>query len=283
MAEFAGFAVTTDTIACGVHFLPDDPLDTVAQKAVRVNASDLIAKGCHPRAMTLASAWHRDADEADHAAFARGLAADLGAYGIALLGGDTARLPTGQGPVFTVTMFGEPNGDRVPDRSGAVPGDLVAVSGLIGDAMLGLRQATGAWDAGIHADAVLAAYRRPNVRDVASTVAWHATASLDVSDGLIADAGHIAARSGVRVVIEADAVPISGAGRAYLAGGGAFADLVTGGDDYAVLMTTGRDDEGVLKRDGFIVIGRCVPGSGVALQAANGTDITPKRTGFRHF
>ena len=285
VALFAGHAVTTDTIARGVHVLPDDPLDTVARKAVRVNVSDLVAKGCQPVAMTLASAWGADATPGDHAAFARGLADDLARYGIGLLGGDTTRLPPGSGPVFTVAMFGRPLGDAVPSRAGADAGDVLFVSGTIGDGGLGLWQLTGRWDAGGHADAVTAAYRTPDPpAGAAAAIARYAKASLDVSDGLLADAGHLAARSGVGVRIAADALPLSPAGQAYVGGGGALADLAAAGDDYQALVAVAPDDADAFARGtGFARIGTCVDGEGVRLIAGDGTDRTPRRTGYRHF
>ena len=285
MALFAGHAVTTDTIGCGVHFLASDPLDAVARKAVRVNVSDLVAKGCRPVAMTLASAWHDGATEADHAAFAAGLAADLAGYGVTLLGGDTTRLPPGQGPVFTVTMLGAPLGARVPDRAGARAGDAVLVTGTIGDAWLGLRHLTGRRDAAPDAAAVIAAYRTPAppVR-AAALIAEHATAGLDVSDGLVADARHLACASGLRVVIEAEAIPLSRAGHAFVAAGGTREALCAGGDDYQALVTAGAVGAAALEAAGATRIGRCEAGTPeVRLLDRRGRDVTPEGGGFVHF
>ena len=280
--------MTTDTICAGVHFLAGDPLDTVARKAVRVNVSDLAAKGCRPVAMTLSCAWHAGAGEADHAAFARGLGTDLDAYGIDLLGGDTTRLPEGQGPVFTVTMLGVPLGpvpDRVPSRAGARPGDALWVTGMIGDGWLGLQHLTGGRDAGPHAEAVIRAYRLPEPpAGLARVIAVHARASLDVSDGLVADAGHLARASGVAVTIEAGAVPLSGAGRAFTTRGGDPAALLTGGDDYQALLAAAPEAEDALIAAGLTRIGRCDAGApGVRVLDGRGRDVTPARGGYAHF
>ena len=285
VAVFAGYVVTTDTIACGTHFLPDDPLDTVARKAVRVNVSDLVAKGCRPAAMTLAVAWGQDADAADHALFARGLAADLRRYGIALLGGDTTRLAEGPGPVVTITMWGEPLGSSVPSRSGAALGDLVFVTGTIGDAYLGLRALT---DGGEVSSAVAAAYRLPEPPLAAAPlVAAHATASVDVSDGLIADAGHVARASGVRLML--DALPLSDAGIAF-AETHSVVPLATGGDDYQALFTAPPAAADALMAAAsdadlrLTVIGRCEAGEpGVTLLGPDGMPLAVASPGYRHF
>ena len=252
---------------------------------MRVNVSDLVAKGCQPVAMMQASAWGADATPDDHATFARGLADDLPRYGIGLLGGDTTRLPPGQGPVFTVTMFGRPLGDAVPSRAGADAGDVLFLSGTVGDGGLGLWHLTGRWHAGRHVDAVTAAYRTPDPPSgAAATIARYAKASLDVSDGLLADAGHLAAGSGVGARIAADALPLSSAGRAYVAGGGLVADLAAAGDDYQALVAVTPDDADAFAHEtGFARIGTFEDGEGVRLIARDGTRLTPRRTGYQHF
>ena len=286
VAELAELVVTTDTVCCGTHVLPADPLDTVARKAVRVNVSDLVAKGCRPASMTLAVAWGQDADEADHSAFASGLATDLAAYGVALLGGDTTRLAGGPGPVVTVTMFGEPLG-RVPTRGGARPGDAVLLTGTVGDAWLGLRALRGE---GAADEASVRAYRLPEPPvGIASVVAAHATASLDVSDGLMADAGHLARASGLRVRLAADALPLSEAGRAF-AGTVGVAPLATGGDDYQALLAVPAPDADAAVRQARAAgvrltrIGTCEAGPpGAVLLDAAGEEVAVGQPGYAHF
>src|ERR1700761_5228151 len=127
--------VTTDALVEEVHFLADDPPDTIAQKALRVNLSDLAAKGASPAGFVLTLAL-RSVDENWLAAFARGLGADIAAYNCPLLGGDTVSTP---GPLMvSITAFGRVPEGRMIQRSGAKPGDHVVVTGTIGDAALGL-------------------------------------------------------------------------------------------------------------------------------------------------
>lgn len=286
MAELDGLIVTTDTICAGVHFLPDDPLDTVARKAVRVNVSDLVAKGCRPRAMTLAIAWGPEAGEADHAAFADGLGRDLRRYGLALLGGDTTRLAAGPGPVVTAAMFGTPLG-RVPRRSGARPGNAVMLTGTVGDAWLGLHALRGERSAD---DAAIRAYRLPEPPVAAAgIVAARATASLDVSDGLMADAGHLAQASGLSVRLTASALPLSPAGEAFAATG-SLVPLATGGDDYQALFTLPPGEAEAALQEGEAVgvrltrIGECASGpAGAVLLDDGGHPLPVDRPGYAHF
>src|SRR6202047_392325 len=127
--------VTTDAIVEGVHFLPGDPPDTVARKALRVNLSDLAAKGAQPAGFVLTLAL-READDAWLTLFARGLGSDGGLFGCPLLGGDTVSTP---GPLMiSITAFGRVPAGKMVHRNGAKPGDRVVVTGTIGDAVLGL-------------------------------------------------------------------------------------------------------------------------------------------------
>ncbi|MDX2277036.1 MAG: thiamine-phosphate kinase [Hyphomonadaceae bacterium] len=243
----SALVVTTDAIVEGVHFLPTDPLDTVAKKAVRVNFSDLIAKGARPFGITLSLIWPRGRSATEIADFARGLGEDLRFYDAALLGGDTTSTP---GPLtVSITAFGAPYGARTPSRADAQVGDQVWVTGVIGDGFLGLQSLTQAPDiiganAGdqldAHARAVRAAYRTPEPPlRFAEAIAAHAHASMDVSDGLVGDAEKLAAASGVAIRVDAESIPLSAAGHAYVSARGAsgLAELITGGDDYQALFT----------------------------------------------
>ncbi len=239
--------VTKDAMVAGVHFLIDDPPHLVAQKLLRVNLSDLAAKAADPYAYFLAVAWPKGWDEAGRAAFAAGLAEDQARYGLVLLGGDTVSTP---GPLtLSVTMLGwAPTGTMVK-RSDAKVGDVLLVSGTIGDGALGLRAARGE---GLSLDpdarAFLAdRYRLPQPRNALTDVLrHHASAAADVSDGLLADAGHIATASGVGLQIDLDRMPLSGPTQTWLKlqpdQASALAALATGGDDYEVVCTVNPKD-----------------------------------------
>jgi thiamine-monophosphate kinase len=232
--------VTTDAIVEGVHFLPDDPPDSVARKALRVNLSDLAAKGATPAGFVLTLAL-RAADETWLMPFARGLGEDAASFGCPLLGGDTVSTP---GPkMISITAFGRLSPGKIVHRSGAKPGDRVVVTGTIGDAALGLDILKGgAVAAALAADATAKAmlvdrYRVPQPRNtLAKAVRDHASAAMDVSDGLAGDLAKLCAASGVSAVIDAPSIPLSAPAAALLARGTVgIAALVSGGDDYEIL------------------------------------------------
>ncbi len=183
--------VTTDAIVEGVHFLSDDPADTVARKALRVNLSDLAAKGAIPAGFVLTLAL-RSADDAWLTAFALGLGEDAKQFGCPLLGGDTVSTP---GPLMiSIAAFGRLPPGKMVHRSGAKPGDRVVVTGTIGDATLGLDILRGgAVAAAVAEDAraretLIGRYRVPQSRNaLAQAVRDHASAAMDVSDGLAGD------------------------------------------------------------------------------------------------
>lgn len=232
--------VTVDAIVEGVHFLADDPPHAVAQKALRVNLSDLAAKGARPYAYLLTCALPRHCDESWLSGFCAGLAADQAQYAIALLGGDSVGTP---GPaMISITAHGLVPSDGMVLRSGARPGDFACVTGTIGDARLGLMALQGTLPPSIaEADraGLIARYRLPKPRTaLAEALRRYATAALDVSDGLIADLSHLAQQSGVCIAIEADRVPLSEAAKRTIEAGGADRlRLFTGGDDYEIAFT----------------------------------------------
>ncbi len=275
--------VTTDAIVEGVHFLPGDPIDTVAKKALRVNISDLTAKGAKGVGALLTLIWPEDRAAVEIKAFAQGLADDLRLYDVALLGGDTTSTP---GPlVVSITMLGTPLG-RVPSRGEARVGDHVWVTGYIGDAHLGLRALRNApdligaklGDHGGGAD-LIESYRvpRPPV-GFAQSIARYANASTDVSDGLAADAGNIARASNLAVHIHAEAIPLSRAGHAHVLKHGArgLAELATGGDDYQALFTAPSTDRRAIvaaaraAEVNVALIGDVTEGEGVKISTADG-------------
>jgi thiamine-monophosphate kinase len=285
--------VTTDAIVEGVHFLADDPPDTVARKALRVNLSDLAAKGATPAGFVLTLAL-RAADDAWLTPFARGLGSDAGLFGCPLLGGDTVSTP---GPVtISITAFGRVPAGRMVRRSGAKPGDRVVVTGTIGDAALGLDilrggAAAALADAGARA-MLIGRYRVPQPRNaLAKAVRDHAHAAMDVSDGLAGDLAKLCGVSGVSAVIDAPGIPLSAAAAALLARGTVGIEaIVSGGDDYEILCTIPEDRIEVFAQAadqaGVAVtsIGTVIAGSSVpSFLDGEGRAIALPRLSYSHF
>ncbi|MGZ5154635.1 MAG: thiamine-phosphate kinase [Burkholderiales bacterium] len=229
----------TDAIVGGIHFLDDDPPDLIARKALRVNLSDLAAKGAVPRAYMLDIMLPKTISEEWIARFALGLAHDQHEYGLHLIGGDTDSTP---GPVTVAIMaFGDIAAGQMIRRRGAHAGDTVYVTGTIGDAALGLDVLRGALPSldKNAATVLVARYRLPRPRvTLGPPLVGLASAALDVSDGLVADLRHLCDLSQLDAVIEATRVPLSVAAREVLAlSPGHIVTVLTGGDDYEILFT----------------------------------------------
>jgi len=267
--------VTTDTIAEGTDFFPSDPPDTIAQKALRVNLSDLAAKGAEPVHYLLNLTLPHAAPEDWLASFTAGLARDQEAFGISLLGGDTG---TGLLSV-TITAFGFVPQSEMVKRSGARIGDAVYVTGTIGDSGGGLALLKGE-GAGMDNAArgyLVGRYRVPQPPVVfAAPLRAIAHASVDVSDGLIADLGHVASASGVRIIVEGERVPLSAPLKA-LWGADVLPRAVTAGDDYQIAFTAPPGLSGP-----FTQIGRVESGQGVGM-VLRGKDVAISKPGYRHF
>ena len=238
--------VKTDAVVEGVHFLPDDPPDTIARKALRVNLSDLASKGATPSGFLLTLAL-RSADDAWLAPFARGLGEDARQYGCPLLGGDTVSTP---GPIMiSIAAFGRVPAGKMVHRSGARPGDRIVVTGTIGDATLGLDILKGGAVAAALAgdtagrDMLVGRYRVPQPRNaLAQAVRDHASAAMDVSDGLAGDLAKLCAASGVSAVIDAPSIPVSASAAALLARGIVGIEaLISAGDDYEILCAVSEN------------------------------------------
>ena len=235
----------TDAIVGGVHFFADDPPQMVARKALRVNLSDLAAKGATPLGFLLSLALPIDVGNDWLAGFARGLQADAERYGCPLFGGDTDRTP---GPTtISISMFGSvPHGGMVR-RSGAKPGDRVMVTGMIGDAALGLqlrRKAGEHWKLPPRLrEHLLSRYLLPQPRNaLAEAVRANCSAAMDVSDGLVGDFNKLCRASHVSAEIDVARVPLSEAARAALAADPALIETIfTGGDDYEIVCTVPPD------------------------------------------
>jgi thiamine-monophosphate kinase len=286
----------TDGLIGGVHFFSDDPADGVARKALRVNLSDLAAKGATPLGFLLAIALPKDFSESWLAEFARGLGEDAGAYKCPLLGGDTDSTP---GPIsISVTAFGTLPHATMVRRSTATAGDRVFVTGTIGDAALGLkvRQDATIADAWKLDDAMrdhlVARYRVPQPRmAVAELVRTNAAAAMDVSDGLAGDLAKLCGASGISAEIDVARVPLSPAAAKALAADPALIDsILTGGEDYEILGAMAPDciDEfrAAAGKHGVTVtdIGRMVEGDAPPhLLDRAGRPLAFARPGYSHF
>ncbi|MEZ5892116.1 MAG: thiamine-phosphate kinase [Parvularculaceae bacterium] len=239
LIEGGDFVVTKDIMIAGVHFLPKDPLDLVARKLIRVNLSDLAAKGAKPAGYFLGCVWPQGVKREAIELFARGLKEDQETYRVALYGGDTAMHASKTAPLtLSATFFGTPAKQGITRRSGAALGDDLYVSGTIGDAGLGLAALKKELTFTTVDKASLASrYHLPEPRlTLGAAIAGLASAAIDISDGLIADAGHLARASGLRAEIEAVALPRSAAAGAWVAKQDnrwrALATLAGFGDDY---------------------------------------------------
>jgi thiamine-monophosphate kinase len=287
---------TADALVAGVHFLADDPPDLVARKLLRVNLSDLAAMGAGPLGYLITAAWPSDTEETWVARFADGLAADQEAFGIVLLGGDTTATP---GPLcLSLTALGAVPEGRALKRSRARPGDLIFVSGTIGDGGLGLAALDGRLTGPSESarDYLIGRYRLPRPRlalGQALVAGGLAHAAIDVSDGLVADLGHVCAASGLAGEIEASRIPLSGTARAALDGRAGepqvLAGLATGGDDYELAFTAAPESATALAALGrdlglpLTRIGRITAGAGVRLLGPGGAEIDTGTGGWTHF
>jgi thiamine-monophosphate kinase len=285
--------ITTDAIVAGVHFLPDDPPDTVARKALRVNLSDLAAKGAEPAGFVLTLAL-RDVNETWLAPFARALGEDADQFGCPLLGGDTVST---RGPaMISVTAFGRLPLGKMVRRSTARVGDTLVVTGTIGDATLGLailKEEQGPLESDATARAALIErYRVPRPRvALARAVRNHASAAMDVSDGLMGDLAKLCGASNVSAVVEAAALPLSAPAGTWLASDPSLVTrLVSGGDDYEILCTVPENRlaafEAAARSAGVSVsvIGRIVAGKAAPrLVDAGNREIPLDRQSYSHF
>jgi thiamine-monophosphate kinase len=288
--------LTADGIVGGVHFFPDDPPDAVARKALRVNLSDLAAKGAKPIGFLLTLALPNEIGDAWLAPFARGLGADADLFGCPLLGGDTVRTP---GPVaISVAAFGAVPHGKTIRRAGAKPGDRVVVTGTIGDAALGLllRRDVGAaarWGLGRdQRDHLAARYLVPEPRSaIAEFLGSYASAAMDVSDGLAGDLAKLCRASGVAAEIEVARVPLSDAARMAVAKEPALIEtVISGGDDYEVLACVPAGKVEALRRQASVAgvavteIGTVIAGQGEArVVGADGKPLVLAQTSYSHF
>ncbi|WP_321837469.1 thiamine-phosphate kinase [Pseudomonas kulmbachensis] len=275
-------AISTDTLVAGVHFAdPCDPF-LLGQRSLAVAASDLAAMGATPLAFTLALTL--PTVEADWLqAFARGLNLMAQTCDLRLIGGDTTRGPL----CLTLTVFGRIPKGKALTRSGARPGDLLCVGGELGNAAGALPLVLGQRSAPpVISEPLLAHYWSPQPQlALGQALRGKATSALDISDGLLADCGHIALASKVGLEIELDRVPISLVLEEFLGAGDAQQAALSGGDDYVLAFTLPALELPTLLADGWPihVVGRVVEGQGVGLFDEHGQDITPAIRGYQHF
>jgi thiamine-monophosphate kinase len=278
-----GLVLTHDMIVEGVHFLPDDPAGDVAWKLLAVNLSDLAAKGARPvgalLGYTLGEAeWDR--------AFAEGLRSAASGFDMALLGGDTVRAPAGSARAFGLTAIGEATG-KVPSRAGAAAGDHLWVSGSIGDSGAGLKLLKARIAGGRF---LVERYRTPRPRlEAGQRLAPLVSAMMDVSDGLLIDAGRLAAASERRARIDIGLVPLS---EAFLAAMGdervARLFAASAGDDYELLFTASPDRSPDINRLADEIglplsrIGEIEAGEGLSLCDGDAPVELPDRLGWEH-
>jgi len=275
-------AVSTDTLVNGVHFPENADPALLAMRGLAVSVSDLAAMGATPVGFTLALTLPM-AEPAWLAAFASGLERMAQQCSIRLIGGDTTRGPLS----LTFTVFGRVPRGQALTRCGARVGDLVCVGGALGDAagalplVLGTRQA-----APEIAEPLRARYWSPQPQlTLGQVLRGKASAALDVSDGLLADCGHIAAASGVKLCVEQARLPLSQALRALLGDADARTCALGGGDDYLLAFTLPAEHLQPLCAAGWPVhvVGRVEAGEGVELLDEQGQRLMPPTRGYQHF
>ena len=290
----AKIVATVDALVAGVHFFPDDPPAAIAKKALRVNLSDLAAKGAQPKGFLLALALPADWTNDWLAAFAAGLGEDAAAFGCPLIGGDTVATP---GPLtVSITAVGEAPKGRFVSRSGAKPGDALFVSGTIGDAALGLRLRQGEISRDMLSAAararLMGRYLLPEPRlALAPALRDHAGAAMDVSDGLVGDLEKLLHASNVAARVHVEDIPLSTAAReAIELQPSLFETVMTGGDDYEILCCAGGADAGALQNRAEVCgaplsrIGDIIPGPpGAAFCDREGKIINFNHKSFSHF
>lgn len=281
----------TDAIVSGIHFFAEDPADAVAQKALRVNLSDLAAKGAKPLGFLVSLALPKDIGDDWLSAFASGLREDAATYKCPLFGGDTVRSP---GPIMvSVATFGSVPEGRMVKRAGAKAGDHVFVTGSIGDAALGLRLRQGAsWPLDDkQRQHLLLRYLLPRPRNaMAQAVLDYASASMDVSDGLAGDLAKLCRVSKVAADIDVARVPLSDAAQAAVAHDASLLEpALTGGDDYEILCTVPPANidrfrvAAMMARTAITDIGVIGEGEGAVFRSPDGRPMTFSRTSFSHF
>lgn len=268
---------TVDAMVEGVHFFADDPVETVARKLVRVNVSDILGAGARPREALLTLGWPKEGrDSGQIRTFSDSFGTELDRWGILLAGGDTVMTPGGL--FLSLTLTGECVGPAPVRRGGASAGDDIWVTGKIGAARRGyLWKTEGRGEAG-WLDALQAPELPP--LEAADLIAGHASAAMDVSDGLLGDLASLAAASGLAAQIELDRVPFAGGAESLVE----MLDLATWGDDYQLLFAALPQAVGFIENFGISVtrIGQLAEGAGVAATVCGKPVNLPETLAFEH-
>ena len=260
---------TMDTLVEGVHFLSADPIDTGGQKLIRVNVSDIVAKGALPSEALLSIAWPKTRHEGEFKDLMAGVQRDLEVFDIALIGGD---LVGTDGPLtLTLTLTGDCISARPVRRSGGQPGHALWISGEIGWGGIGLEAAKSNGEAGL-----VRRYRVPQIADIeaAKLVAEHASASMDVSDGLFLDAVRLAEASQCGVELNLECVPLAKPTTSL----DELFSQCSAGDDYQVLLAAAAHQT----VPGFTKIGELTESSGLRLSFRGARVYAPSILGFEH-
>ncbi len=277
--------LSTDTLVAGVHFIGDEPADLIARKALRVNFSDLVAKGAAPCGYLVNLGLTTAQDHGWLKQFSEGLARDQEEFNCKLLGGDTVSTP---GPLtLSITAIGEVPSGKVVRRGTARAGDVLYVTGTIGDSALGLEVLKGRCKS-VDDAYLIDRYRLPRPRtECLPLIREFASAAMDVSDGLIGDLEQLCLASGVGARVNADLVPVSEVvGSLAALDPGVLIRALTGGDDYEILFSVSYK-----KADAFEAactldvhnIGELVDGTGVAVSTTAGEAIEFPSTSWSHF
>jgi thiamine-monophosphate kinase len=287
------FAVTSDTLVEGVHFPGGEDPFKAGWKALAANVSDLVAMGAEPKLYVLNIVWPKGGFETRVERFVKGLAEAQAAFGMALVGGDTT---SAEGPwTLSITAFGAVQGTRTPRRGGAKPGDVLLVSNFIGDPYLGLQQRLGLtlFNVPAHSSFVEQRFATPSPPvALFSKLHHYATAAIDVSDGLLADIGHILDASGLSATIDLSDLPLSAAALDWVSRQedemAARLSLATGGDDYEIVAAV---PENFVRRFSsecaqigvrITRLARLEAGSGLDV-SFNATPVQTGALGFTHF
>ena len=288
--EGCEMVVSADMSVEGVHFRREDEIGNIACKALRVNLSDIAAKGAKPLGYFLSLCWPGRLRTSDMKIFAEGLAHDGNAFDISLLGGD---LTAGRQLTIAITILGIVAKDSMPLRSNAKAGDDVYVSGTIGDSALGLLLLEGRQDALSSQERhyLHQRYFLPTPRlKLGQALIGNIGASIDISDGLLGDLEHVCKASGVGVRIHEASVPLSPAAGAMLAGDDSLLErILTGGDDYELLFCAEPAQRAAINRIGDELctpvtrIGEITKNDNIALIRSDGSETIPATKSFRHF